>query len=246
MSQIRNDVLGASGMRRGLSASGLALLALAAAPAQPASAAFKGQPLVRLLHAHVVRSAPSLRATSIRTVPARTPLTGVRTVLPRVGRTIKTNGRVWLHVALPGRPNESTGWIRASRTRALWTPWRIAVKLDARRVVVTQYGRVAGRFSAVVGAPSTPTPRGRFFVEETMALGGGSAGGPFALATSARSNVLQEFEGGPGQIAIHGRNYLPEPLGTASSHGCIRLSTHAITWLSRRIGAGVPVTIRRS
>ena len=32
----------------------------------------------------------------------------------------------------------------------------------------------------------------------------GSAGAPFALALSARSNVLQEFEGGPGQIAIHG------------------------------------------
>jgi lipoprotein-anchoring transpeptidase ErfK/SrfK len=69
------------------------------------------------------------------------------------------------------------------------------------------------------------------------------AGGPFALATSARSNVLQEFDGGPGQIALHGTNGLPGALGTAASHGCIRLSTGAITWLARRIGAGVPLTV---
>jgi hypothetical protein len=30
-------------------------------------------------------------------------------------------------------------------------------------------------------------------------------GGPFALALSARSDVFQEFDGGPGQIAIDGR-----------------------------------------
>ena len=81
------------------------------------------------------------------------------------------------------------------------------------------------RFSAVVGNPSTPTPRGRFFIEEALALAPGAHGGPYALATSARSNVLQEFEGGPGQIALHGTDGLSGALGTAVSHGCIRLST---------------------
>lgn len=28
------------------------------------------------------------------------------------------------------------------------------------------------------------------------------------------------------------------------SHGCIRLSTTVITWLARRVGAGVPLSIR--
>jgi hypothetical protein len=58
--------------------------------------------------------------------------------------------------------------------------------------------------TAVVGAPSTPTPQGRFFVEESVRMPAGEPGGPFALALSARSNALQEFEGGPGQIALHG------------------------------------------
>ena len=96
-----------------------------------------------------------------------------------------------------------------------------------------------------MGKPSTPTPRGQFFIEEALALSSDDAGGPFALATSARSNVLQEFDGGPGQIALHGTNNLSGALGTAVSHGCIRLSTRAITWLARRIGSGVPLTITR-
>jgi len=37
-------------------------------------------------------------------------------------------------------------------------------------------------------------------------------GGPFALALSARSNVLQEFDGGPGQIAIYGRDGPGDPV----------------------------------
>ena len=78
-----------------------------------------------------------------------------------------------------------------------------------------------------------------------MSLSPSAAGGPFALATSARSNVLQEFEGGPGQIAMHGTDGLSGVLGTAGSHGCIRLSTNAITWLAQRVGAGVPLTVSR-
>jgi lipoprotein-anchoring transpeptidase ErfK/SrfK len=99
------------------------------------------------------------------------------------------------------------------------------------------------RFPAVVGTPSTPTPTGRFFIEEALDLSS-QVGGPFALATSARSEVLQEFEGGPGQIALHGTNGLSGALGSASSHGCVRLGTGAITWLAHRIGSGVPLTIK--
>jgi L,D-transpeptidase-like protein len=71
----------------------------------------------------------------------------------------------------------------------------------------------------------------------------GEPGGPFALALSARSDTLQEFEGGPGQIALHGREHLGGSLGTAVSHGCVRLSTASIDWLAARIGPGTPTTI---
>ena len=104
-------------------------------------------------------------------------------------------------------------------------------------------GRLVKVFPAVVGKPSTPTPTGDFFVEESLQMQAGEPGGPYALALSARSNVLQEFEGGPGQIAIHGRENLGGTLGTAASHGCIRLATASIDWLVSRVIPGTPVMI---
>ncbi len=236
-------VLRHPGIRRGVV--GLAL-ALAAAPASAAAASVpRSQPLVVLLHDHIARSHPSVFARRIETIPARRPLTGVRTVLPVLAHATSHDGRSWTRVRLPGRPNSHTAWLPTAQTRPSATSWRIALKLSDRRVTVYQYGAVVRRFSAVVGAPSTPTPRGRFFVEEALALSGAPHGGPFALATSARSTVLQEFDGGPGQIALHGTNGLSGAVGTAASHGCIRLSTASITWLARRIGAGVPLVITR-
>jgi lipoprotein-anchoring transpeptidase ErfK/SrfK len=212
----------------------------AAVPRVPAS-----QPLVALLHDHVARTGPSARAGRIESVAVRRPLTRTRTVLPVLGRASSRKRGSWLHVRLPGRPNSHEGWISTNRTRLTSTAWRILVKLSSRRVTVYRGGRTRRHFRTVVGKPSTPTPRGSFFIEEALALSSYEAGGPFALATSARSNVFQEFEGGPGQIAIHGTNNLRGSLGTAASHGCIRLGAHAITWLARRIGAGVPLTITR-
>jgi lipoprotein-anchoring transpeptidase ErfK/SrfK len=236
------------GSRRGGPALALALLAgtvacvTAAPPAAAAGPVPASRPLVVLLEDHVARERPHARARRIESVRARRPLTGVRTVLPVLRRAVRGS---WLLVRLPGRPNAHTGWIRATGTRGASTAWHIVVRLSTRRVAVYRDGHVLRRFRAVVGAPSTPTPRGRFFVEEALALSPVDAGNPFALATSARSEVLQEFEGGPGQIALHGTNGLSDALGTAASHGCIRLSTPAITWLARRIGAGVPIAVRR-
>ena len=154
-------------------------------------------------------------------------------------------GRVggWLHVRLPGRPNGRTGWIRARGTAAAQTPWHIVVDTRLRRVLVYRTARIVRTFRAVVGKRSTPTPTGTFFVEEAVRLSPRDVGAPFALALSARSNVLQEFDGGPGQIAVHGLANVGGVLGTAESHGCVRLSGDAMRWLVVRVGAGVPVTV---
>jgi lipoprotein-anchoring transpeptidase ErfK/SrfK len=237
------------GIPRGVAGLALAISTAAmggvlAAPARAAGTRVPAsQPLVVLLHDHVARARPSVRAHRIETIPARRPLTRVRTVLPVLGHATSNDGRSWTRVRLPGRPNSHTGWLPAAQTRRSATSWRIALDVSARRVTVYRRGRVVRRFPAIVGNPWTPTPHGQFFIEEALALPPLAQGGPFALATSARSNVLQEFEGGPGQIALHGTDGLSGALGTAASHGCIRLSTGTITWLVRRIGAGVPLTI---
>lgn len=227
----------------------LCLLGIGAGPAAAVPSPVRVQAtteLVVLLSAHRAHISPAVRSAQMALVAARRPITGAPTTLPVLSRSIGAHGMRWLLVMLPGRPNGSTGWIAERGTSPLVTPWRIDVDLTARRLTVYRDGSILREFHAVIGKPSTPTPTGRYFVEESVRMPAGQAGGPYALALSARSNVLQEFEGGPGQVAIHGSVNLDAPLGTAASFGCIRLANASIDWLSTRIGPGTPVSIYRT
>jgi lipoprotein-anchoring transpeptidase ErfK/SrfK len=179
----------------------------------------------------------------IRTLPARTPLTHSPTTTPILA-TATAHGVEWVRVELPGRPNGSTGWISTNGLRLGSTRYLIIVDRAHFQATLYRSGKVWRRFPVIVGKPSTPTPAGDFYIEEVLHVGSGVAG-PFVLATSARSNVLQDFDGGPGQIGLHGRNGLPDPISTASSHGCVRFLDQDIAWLVQvaRVGAGVPVDI---
>ena len=181
----------------------------------------------------------------MRTITAWRPVTGGRTVLPIVGRAATEGGAQWLRVMLPGRPNGARGWIARRGTVVGSSAWHLVVRTATRRVLAYHHGRLARSVGAIVGKPSTPTPHGRFFVEESVRMRPGAAGGPFALALSARSNVLQEFAGGPGQIALHGVANLGGTLGRAESHGCVRVANGSIRWLAARIAPGVRVDIGR-
>jgi lipoprotein-anchoring transpeptidase ErfK/SrfK len=215
-----------------------------AAPAAAAPRAIPAaQDLVTLLAPHTVAAELHDRS-RVSTLQAWRPITGGPTVLPVVGRARTDDGARWLRVVLPGRPNGRTGWITQRQTLARTTVWHVVVRTTRRRVQVYRRGRLLRTFKAIVGTSATPTPRGRTFVEESIRMLPGSAGAPFALALGARSDVLQEFAGGPGQIAIHGTGNLSGRLGSAASHGCVRLGDRAIRWLASRIAPGVPVTIR--
>ena len=201
------------------------------------------QALAVLLAAHRVFSTASRDSTGVATVLMRRSLTGQRTMLPILGEITGKDGRRWLHVRLPGRPNGHTGWIEQHGTSTATTAWHLLVETSRRRLIVYRDGRPVRTLEAVVGKPSTPTPHGEFFIEEGVQLRAADPGAPFALALSARSDVLQEFDGGPGQIALHGLAHLRGVLGSAASHGCIRLDGAMMRWLVARVGPGTPVTI---
>ena len=230
-----------------VSAAALALLAgLATAHAAPTGKAptvARTQELAVFVRGQTAMAKPDNRSARRVWVERKRPITEGRTVLPVIGRRTDAKGARWLRVRLPGRPNNGTGWIRKARTRHSATTWHVVVDLSERRLTVFRRGRVVRSFLGVVGASSTPTPLGKYFVEETVLLTGGQVGAPYALALSARSYVLQEFAGGPGQIAVHGVWNIGGRMGTAASHGCVRLDTASIRWLGERIGPGVPVTI---
>ena len=200
-------------MRRLLGALvGCLLIVPAGAQAAPAMAGPRiaaHQETVALLGSAVVRSGPAADANVVAHVAAHRPMTGARTVLPLLGQSIDATGGSWLQVRLPGRALKgsqppASGWIGAAKTRMSATDWHLVVNLRARSVSVYRNGQKLRSYKAIVGKTSTPTPRGEFFVEENVRLPGNRPGAPFALATSARSKVFQEFEGGPGQIALHG------------------------------------------
>jgi hypothetical protein len=231
----------------------LLLLLVLAAPAHAGDVVIKPeQDVAIVMRSHWVFAAPDRH--HVGKVWDTTPITGVRTRLPilaygaapgttATGTTTTGSAKRWLLVRLPGRPNGHTGWIQDSFVRIEQMQWHVVVSTWLRRLSVYRGGRFVRSFAVIVGKPSTPTPRGEFFVEEHVGLGARAPGAPLALALSARSSVFQEFDGGPGQIAIHGIDNIGGTLGTAVSHGCIRVSTAAVRWLATRIAAGTPVTI---
>jgi len=199
--------------------------------------------LAALVTTHAVFSKPAAGATRLGRITAKGYYTREQTVLPVLRRSVSGEGQRWLLVSLPGRPNGHSGWIAQRATIAKSTPWHILIDLGARRVTVYHAGRSVRVVRAVVGEPGTPTPVGHFFVQETIKLGPLAVGAPDALALSARSVVLRHFEGGVGQIGLHGILNVGGVLGTAGSHGCVRLSTKMMRWLALRMGPGTPVTI---
>jgi hypothetical protein len=154
--------------------------------------------------------------------------------------------RLWLRVALPRRPNGTSGWVPADHVQVSRTLWRVHISTLKRLVQVFHDGVLARSFRAVVGAPATPTPHGEFAISEPIKQSDPRGFlGPWALHLTAFSNVLDNYGGGPGRVAIHGRDgaSLSDPLGTARSHGCIRVENKDIRFLARVAPPGTPVII---
>lgn len=247
----------------------IAALPLAAAGCGGAArhaAAPPSQPHVKA--AHIVRCAPGYRAVGSKRlayaaeVPGhatayRAPGTGpiVRfgpvnvndypTVLGVRGQLVGRDCAVrWWKVQLPLRPNGITGWVRPADVVVQKVRTRILVDVSARRVTLFRAGRRVLSTPAAVGAPATPTPTGRYYVNQRLVPADTHGPfGPAALGISAFSPVLTGWaQGGP--VAIHGTD-APWSIGRAVSNGCIRVPNDVLTRIFRVAVAGTPVVIER-
>jgi len=153
-----------------------------------------------------------------------------------------------IEVHLPGRPNGATGWIPRAAVTLAETADRITVSLGARSVTWMRGSEVLGTVVAAVGAPSTPTPPGTYFVTEVLpysAVGATSPAGeygPWIIALDGVSEAFTTFRGGEPRLAIHGTN-APGSLGAAASSGCIRIATPPLVALAQGVLPGTPVVV---
>jgi lipoprotein-anchoring transpeptidase ErfK/SrfK len=166
-----------------------------------------------------------------------------------LARPRAADNRCWLQVRLPWRPNTAAGWINAKLVVVERTKWRIEVSTSRRTLTLFEAGKSVRAISVVVGKPSTPTPTGTFAVAWAVRWNPNDFLGSWVLELTAHSNALQQFDGGNGLVGIHGRGgaSLLDPLGTAASHGCIRLANDSIDWLVHTVGQsrlpGTPVEV---
>jgi lipoprotein-anchoring transpeptidase ErfK/SrfK len=169
---------------------------------------------------------------------------GVPTVFSVLERRVDGRCRpTWLHVELPVRPNGATGWVQARAVETAPVHARIVVDLSERLVRLYRNGRLVLTSRAAVGSAATPTPTGRFYVNQRLVptITDGPYG-PGAVGISAFSDVLTGWaQGGP--VAIHGTNE-PWSIGRAVSNGCIRLRNDVLRRVFAIAIAGTPVVIK--
>lgn len=151
----------------------------------------------------------------------------------------------WLQVALPIRPNGSTGWLKAADVSLSTTDYSIEVRLTDHLLRLHDAGEVVMEVPVGVGRAEVPTPGGVYFIKELLQPPTpGGVYGAYAYGLSGYSPVLESFAGGDGVIGIHGTNE-PELVGTDVSHGCIRMLDADITRMVTEFGLplGTPVQI---
>jgi lipoprotein-anchoring transpeptidase ErfK/SrfK len=149
----------------------------------------------------------------------------------------------WVEVLLPVRPNGTTGWVRQRDVRLTPNPYSIDVSLTDRQITVHDGDEVLLQEPVAIGAGETPTPPGKYFLRVLLkAPDPTTVYGPYAYGLSAHSDVLTTFNGGDGEIGIHGNNDA-SVLGKDVTHGCIRISNDSITRLAGILPLGTPVAI---
>jgi len=239
--------------RCGSAAAAIALATLvvpAAAPARDVGCSPRGERSLASPSggwlAQATRSVTAFRAPGVRPF-ARfgvRNVNGAAMIFGVIGERLDDTCRpVWIHVALPMRPNGITGWVPAAKVHLTEVHARIVVVVSQRSVRLYKWGRLVLRSRAAVGSSATPTPVGRFYVNQKLVPS--NPGGPFgpgAVGISAFSPVLTGWaQGGP--IAIHGTNE-PWSIGHSVSNGCIRLPNATLRKVFAVAYAGTPVIIR--
>jgi L,D-transpeptidase-like protein len=191
----------------------------------------------RPLHGAVVlRTGPGGKA--LVRVGLRGPLGG-----PLVLGVVAVRGR-WVEVTAEALPNGRFGWVEFGRDVAVQpVQWTLRASLSRRRLSVLRDGRLVRTIPVAIGAPSSPTPVGRFAVAEKVTGPFGPAYGCCILALTARQPRLPA--GWNRSITYYVAIHAGSGQGAAVSAGCLHATEVDVRYLMRTVPLGTPVQILR-
>jgi lipoprotein-anchoring transpeptidase ErfK/SrfK len=191
----------------------------------------------------LVRARPDPAAKVLRRMAQVRPDLQIQVVLALAARR-DTDGVWWYKLSLPGRPNGRQGWVRSDLVDVRPVRNRITVDRGARTIEVRRIGdgKLLLRSVVAVGKPGAETPLGRNFYVQSRYVPVDAFFGTYALETSAYSS-LTDWPGG-GVVGIHGTS-LPQLLGQAVSHGCIRVRNTVASRLRALAPTGTVIDVVR-
>jgi lipoprotein-anchoring transpeptidase ErfK/SrfK len=186
-----------------------------------------------------VRQSPSPSAPVIKRMSQFRPDYRMQEILA-VGRRVGTDGKTWYHISVPMRPNGTYGWVPAASVALSPTKGQIVVDRAHRTIDLYWQGKHVYHATVAIGAPGMETPIGHYYVAARF-VPDDSFLGVFAVETSAYSR-LTEWPGG-GVVGIHGTS-MPQLLGQAVSHGCVRVANSTALQLRTYAQLGTPIWIK--
>jgi L,D-transpeptidase catalytic domain len=172
----------------------------------------------------------------IATIGARTEFGSPQTV------SVAARKGDWVAVRSPALANDKLGWVRVAQLQLVSSLLSIEVDLSERELTVHDSDRAERRISVAIGAPSTPTPPGEFYVTDKLrGAAFGSYYGCCILALSGRQPNLPQGWSGGDRLAIHGSP--TATWGEAVSNGCLHAAEADLRYLMRFIPLGTRVVV---
>ena len=129
-------------------------------------------------------------------------------------------------------------------------PVAVTVSRNETKARVFRRGKLVETYTVAVGSAEFPTPTGQFVVQ-TMQKNpswnvqlrvGGLARGPDDPGWSAEQPARGALIGFNGSVGFHG-TASSGSLGSAASHGCIRMAPNDVIDLFTRVKLGTPVLV---
>ena len=146
-------------------------------------------------------------------------------------------------VEVPAKVNADSVW--ASQ------PVAVTVTRDGKRVRVFRRGKLTKTYTVAVGSAEFPTPTGQFVVQSMQknpawnvpnSEWAGDLAGETIPGGDPKNPLVARWIGFNGSVGFHGTASAGS-LGTAASHGCIRMAPSDVIDLFTRVNTGTPVLV---